>query len=987
MSETSRTSRERWERVEQIYVEAVACDGEARATLLAQACSADAALRRDVESLLTCAPCSAAFLETPALDATAALVAQTSHHELVGRTVGPFAIEAWLGSGGMGDVYRARDRHLNRQIALKVLPDLFAVDRERLERFAREAQVLAALNHPNIAAIHGVEHEDGIQALALEFVDGPTLAERIETGPLPIDEALAIARQLAEGLEAAHEQGIVHRDLKPSNIAIRQDGTVKILDFGLAKVVQPDAVIAADRPRAADTQGPESAPAALMAGTPAYMSPEQVKGRPADKRSDIWAFGVVLYEMLSGCRAFQGDDTQTILAAVLSQELDWDALPTSTPVAVRALLARCLDRDVRRRLRDIGEARIALGDSARLTLDGGKRESDPRPSRARWRRPLGAVLLATAAAAVAALATWQLRPAPSAPVIRFAYSLPAGQVLSRGLGRHALAISRDGAQVVYSGVPAGLYRRTLSQLDTTLMPGSADFPRVTEPAFSPDGRSIAFYTDGALKRISVTGGSAVTIASADAPYGISWDDSGIVYGQGGKGILRVPATGGAPDTLVRVEEGEQAHGPQMLPDGQHVLFTLATGTASDRWDKARIVAQALASGRRTILVDGGTDARYLPSGHLVYALAGVLYAAPFDPARPALTGPAVPMVEGVSRATGGLTGAAHYGVSETGTLIYIAGPVDASAELGEMAQLALVDRTGAIERLVLPPDTYQTPRVSPDGRRLAVGTDDGKEAIVWIAELSGNAPRRRLTFGGNNRFPLWSPDGRRIVFQSDRDGDAAIFSQASDGGGTAQRLTTASAGTAHVPESWSPQGERLLYSVETGNSAALQVLSVRDGTTTPFGDVRSRTPIAATFSPDGRWVAYGSSEGARQTIYVQPFPATGAKHQLVAKGLDLPSHPVWSPNGRELFYNPRPLGLDVVGISTTPSFAFGNAVPVPRPFQLSPPEQRRAYDITPMGKFVARVPGVGGTYGASIEPIQVVLHWSEELRARVRVPR
>lgn len=981
MSETSRTSRERWKRVEEIYVEAVACGSEARVTLLAQACGADVALQRDVESLLACAPRSDTFLETPALDAAAALVAQTSHQELVGRTVGPFVIEAWRGSGGMGDVYRARDQRLKRQVALKVLPDLFAVDRDRLERFTREAQVLAALNHPNIAAIHGFEHDDGIQALVLEFVDGPTLAERIESGPLPVDEALAIARQLAEGLEAAHEQGIVHRDLKPSNIAVRQDGTVKILDFGLAKVLEPEA-IAADRPRAADAPASESAPAAVMAGTPAYMSPEQVKGRPADKRSDIWAFGAVFYEMLSGRRAVHGDDTPTILAAVLSQALDWEALPTSTPVAVRTLIARCLDRDVSRRLRDIGEARIALDDPTRLTLNGGRHESEPRAPRT-WRRPLGAVLLATAAAAVATLATWQLKPAPSAGVTRFAYGLPAGQVLSRGIGRHVLAIARDGTQVVYSGVPAGLYRRTLSQLDTTLISGSSDFPRVTEPAFSPDGRSIAFYTDGALKRISVTGGAAVTVASADAPYGINWDDSGILYGQGGKGILRVPDTGGAPETLVRVEDGEQAHGPQMLPGGQHVLFTLATGTASDRWDRARIIVQALASGRRTILVDGGTDARYLPSGHLVYALAGVLYAAPFDPARPALTGPAVPVIEGVSRATGGGTGAAHYGVSDTGTLIYIAGPGDASAELGETTQLALVDRMGTIERLALPPDTYQTPRVSSDGRRVAVGTDDGKEAIVWIAELSGNTPRQRLTFGGNNRFPLWSPDGTRIVFQSDRDGDAALFSQASDGSGTAERLTTPSAGTSHVPESWSPKGDRLLYGVETGKSAALQVLSVRDGTTAPFGDVRSTTPIAAMFSPDGRWVAYGSTEGVRQTVYVQPFPATGAKYQLAAKGLDLPSHPVWSPDGRELFYNPRPLGLDVVSISTAPSFAFGNAMPVPRPFQLSPPEQRRAYDITPMGKFVARVPSSGGTYGAGIEPIQVVLQWFEELRARV----
>jgi serine/threonine-protein kinase len=427
----------------------------------------------------------------------------------------------------------------------------------------------------------------------------------------------------------------------------------------------------------------------------------------------------------------------------------------------------------------------------------------------------------------------------------------------------------------------------------------------------------------------------------------------------------------------------------MLPDGRHVhvLFTLATGTASDRWDRARIVVQSLASGARTTLVDGGSDARYVPTGHLVYALTGVLYAAPFDAKRVTLTGPAVRVVEGVSRATGNLTGAAHYSVSETGTLVYIPGPLDPSAGLGERMQLGVIDRQGVIERLPLPADTYQTPRVSPDGTRIAFGTDDGKEAIVWIYDLLGDTPSRRLTFGGNNRFAVWSADGKRVVFQSDRDGDAAIFSQASDGSGTAERLTKPAKDTSHVPESWSPQDEQLLYSAETRSEFALWLLTVRDRKTTPFGDVRSTTPIAATFSPDGRWVAYASTDRGRQTIYVQPFPATGARYQLAAKGADIPSHPVWSPDGTALFYNPRPLGLEVVRISTTPAFAFGNSVPVPRPFGLSPPEQRRAYDITPAGKFVARISPSSEPYGAVTQPIQIVVNWFEELRARVPASR
>jgi Tol biopolymer transport system component len=985
LSQTSRTNRDRWRRVEQIYVEAVERDGDARATLLEHACGNDAALRHDVESLLACETGAAQFIEGPALDVAAALLTNVPHAELVGRTIGPYVIEAWLGSGGMGDVYRARDRQLNRQVALKVLPDVFALDPERLDGFKREAQVLASLNHPNIASIHGFEESDGLQALGLELIDGPTLADRIAHGRIPIDEGLPIARQIAEGLEAAHEQGIVHRDLKPANIAVRPDGTVKILDFGLARVLQPDAAARGDRTPSA-MQSPAAVPTTVIFGTAAYMSPEQAKGRPADRRSDIWAFGAVLYEMLSGRRAFQGEGTSEVLAAVIGQELDWNALPVSTPAPIRSLVARCLERDAKRRLRDIGEARIVLDNLSAAAVEGGTRRLAA-GSVWRWRRRIAVALLAIATAALAAFAAWQLKPAPLRGVTRFALTLPDGQVFSRGIGRHSIALSRDGMLLAYSGVPVGLYLRAMSQLEATRIQGTEGFARVTEPVFSPDGQSIAFYTDRALKRIAVTGGAAVTIAPADAPYGISWGEDGIVFGQGGKGILRVSPDGGTLETLVRIEDGEEAHGPQILPGGQHLLFTLATGAARDRWDRGRIVVQSLASGARTTLVDGGSDARYLSTGHIVYALSGVLYAVPFDPQRLALTGAAVPIVEGVSRATGNQTGAAHFSVSATGTLVYIPGPVDASAGLGETMQLGLIDRNGVVERLSLPPDAYQMPRVSPDGTRIAFGTDDGKEAIVWLYDVFGNAPRRRLTFGGNSRFPVWSADGKRIVFQSDRDGDAAIFWQAADGSGTAARLTTPTKGASHVPESWSPHGDRLLYSVETQGDVALWVLSVQDRKATPFGEVHSKTPTAATFSPDGRWVAYACTDRGKQTVYVQPFPATGAKYQLVAKGLDTPSHPVWSPDGKELFYNPRPLGLEVVSVSTTPTFGFGNSVPVPRPFQLTPPEQRRAYDITPGAKFVARISATGTQYGARAPHIQVVVNWFEELRERVPTTR
>jgi serine/threonine-protein kinase len=700
-----------------------------------------------------------------------------------------------------------------------------------------------------------------------------------------------IARQIAEALEAAHERGIIHRDLKPSNVVVRPDGAVKVLDFGLAKVLEGDAI-----------SSPPSGPARELIGTPAYMSPEQAKGLDADKRSDIWAFGAVLYEMLAGRPAFAGESTSDTLRAVVSRDVNWSALPESTPASVRRLMGRCLDLDVKQRLRDIGEARIALNPHATIDPD----ELAARRVSRRWwtqgaiSRAGTAVLAGLLAAALGAGLAWYLTPSPTRAVTRFPLALPEGHVFSRGMGRHAVAISPDGEQIVYAGVPAGLYLRRMSESDVKPIPGSTDYVRVTAPVFSPDGRSIAFHADGAIRTIAVTGGTAVTLATTDPPYGITWGSGGIVFGQGGKGIMRVSATGGAAETLVGVEVEEEAHGPQFLSDRDQILFTLATGTARDRWDKARIVVQSVASGARTTILEGGSDARYLETGHIVYAQSGTIYALPFDVRDRGVTGTAVALVEGVSRATGGGTGAAHFSVSETGTLIYIAGSALASSGLRETMQLGLIDRRENVQRLALPAEVYQGPRVSPDGTRIAFTKDDGSEAVVWIYDLSGTAAERRLTFGGNNRFPVWSADGTRVAFQSDRDGDRAIFWQLADGSGPAERLTTPLDGTAHVPESWSPRGDSLLFSVEKGSGAELWVFARHERTAEPFGGVRSSMPIGAVFSPDGKWVAYSSDDRSRQTIYVQPFPATGAKYQFPAKDRDTPCHPVWSPDGKEI---------------------------------------------------------------------------------------
>jgi hypothetical protein len=442
---------------------------------------------------------------------------------------------------------------------------------------------------------------------------------------------------------------------------------------------------------------------------------------------------------------------------------------------------------------------------------------------------------------------------------------------------------------------------------------------------------------------------------------------------------------------VSVKDGEMALGPHVLPGGQHVLFTLATGTALDRWDKAQVVVQPLASGERKPLIVGGSDARYVPTGHIVYALGGRVFAIAFDLQRLEVKGSPVPVVEGVRRSA--TSDAANFSVSGTGSLIYIAAPASASSV---QMDLGLIDRNGLVEPLKLPPGPYSSLRVSPDGTRIAVGTDDGKEAIIYIYDLSGTSAMQRVTFGGNNRFPIWSGDGRRLAFQSDRDGDLAIFWQSAVGG-TAARLTKPQQGESHAPESWRRKADTFLFSITKGSDVSLWSFSLQDGKATPFGAVHSPFPTDGVFSPDGRWVAYTSTERATAaaststdwgtTIYVQPFPATGAKYQLVTKQRGSPHGAVWSPDGKELFYNPRAGAFEVVSVTTEPTFAFGNAVGLPRPFQLSPPDSRRAYDITPGGKFVGLIPSGQTESGTTIAPqIQVVLNWFEELKARVPTP-
>ncbi len=928
---------------------------------------------------------------------------------IAGTRLGPYEILGALGAGGMGEVYRARDTKLNRDVALKILPDAFASDLDRLARFTREAQTLASLNHPNIAAIYGLEESGGVRALVMELVEGDDLSQRIARlrapgaaatrAGIPLDEVLPIAKQIADALEAAHEQGIVHRDLKPANIKVREDGTVKVLDFGLAKAMdQASGVQGSGHENAPTITTPAMTQAGMILGTAAYMSPEQAKGRVVDKRSDVWAFGCVCFEMLTGRRAFDGEDVTDTIAAVVRGEPDWSALPAEVPDQIRLLLRRCLKKDRKARISDVGVARFLLTEtmpaaaSQAAVQPTAATPSAAVPPRPLWKRAMPVVATAVVASAMVGTAAWTLKPtppAPAAPVTRFALALGEGQQLTV-VANQMLAVSPDGTQVAYVANNQ-LYLRAMSDLEARPIPGTQQTPTPYGPVFSPDGQSIAFYSqqDRAIKRIAVTGGAAVTICSPEVSAGlarlgrISWDADGIVFRQPG-GIMRVSANGGQPEVLVSVKDGEVVHGPQVLPGGEWVLFTLATAATTEGWDKAQIVVQSLETSERKTLVSGGSDGQYVPTGHLVYALGGVLFAVPFDLRTLAVAGGPVPVVEGVRRAINGNTGIAHFSVSSTGSLVFVPGPVTTSA--GQF-DLALVDRTGTAQPLKLPPGAYEYPRLSPDGQRIAFGSDDGKDAFVAIYDVSGASALRRLTLGGRNRVPVWSADGEHVAFQSDREGDLGIFWQRADGTTAAERLTTPDdKDTAHVPESWAPDGKTLLFSVAKGPSYSLAAWSLPDKKVTPFGGIQSIQPPAAAFSPDGKWVAYsvdvsGSISGP---LFVQPFPATGATYPI-SKGGGL--HATWSPDGKELIYSPGPGQLVAVSVTTRPAFTLGNPVPMPQVFLERGPMFQRNNDITLDGKrFLGVVPAASGATGASGAPgapqIQVVLNWFEELKMR-----
>ena len=807
----------------------------------------------------------------------------------------------------MGEVYRARDGTLQREVALKVLPELFAEDSDRLARFRREAQVLASLNHPNIAAIYGFEASIGVHALVLELVEGPTLADRIAQGPIAIDEALPLARQIVEALEAAHELGIVHRDLKPANIKLRPDGTVKVLDFGLAKLVEPASEGPAVRPVGATASPTMISPAlmtgvGILIGTPAYMSPEQAKGRAADKRSDVWSFGAVLYEMLTGRRAFEGEDVSDTLANVLKAEPNWSRLPEATPSAVRRLLHRSLEKDRKRRLPDIAVARLEIDDAAIAVSGGAEVHVPPAPPIPRWRNPMlaAAVVIVGLAAGYAGLL---LRPPPNRAITRFVETLPETVGFTGNPNFHRIAVSPDGNRLVYAG-NTGLYSRTLDDLDAAPVAGTATGRR--SPFFSPDGQWIGFWEAGQLKKVSVSGGAPLVLCEVVSPWGVTWStDNTILIGQGPAGIWRVSGDGGTPERIIAVEDGQSAAAPQLLPDGRTVLFTLA---GSGNWNEAHLVVQSLGDGARQTLITG-TDGRYLHSGHLVYALRGTVLAVPFDVSALKTIGGPVSLLEEVWQ--GQASGAAQFAVASAGTLVYV--PADTAAPQSRRT-LVWVDRRGTEAPLPAGPRAYVYPRLSPDGTRLALDiASDNRDIWVWRLPLG---PLERLTSDpAVDRQPLWTLDSQRIIFSSDRAGAANLFWQAANATGMPERLTTGP--DSRFAHAVSPDGRQVIVRQNTagGSGIDLMILDLADA---PRAETRPlvQTPAVeynAEISPDGRWLAYQSNASNAFEVYVRPFPeVTRDLRQVSSAG---GTEPLWGPDGRELFYR-APDGA-VMGVSIT----------------------------------------------------------------------
>ena len=853
-------------------------------------------------------------------------------------------------------MYGARDTKLDRDAALKVLPQAFTDDPDRLARFEREAKVLASLNHPNIGGIHGLEESDGIRALVLEYIEGPTLAERIAQGPIPVDEALPIAKQIAEALEAAHEAGVIHRDLKPATVKVKGDGTVKVLDFGLAKALDTAPV---GDPSQSPTLTAAATQMGVIMGTAAYMSPEQARGKVVDRRADVWAFGAVLFEMLTGTKPFPGDDVSQTLARVIDRDPDWDILPRTLSPALETYLRCCLKKDSRQRVRDIGDVRLAM--EGAFEASGSHAAESAVVAQPIWRRAMPWVTGTVIGGVLVGAMLW---PAPPVlPVQRFSLSVEAGAPLLVSNNYIDVALSADGQRIVY---PTGASIHMLSLLDgehTPLVTGGQPLM----PFFSPDGEWVGFLDQPSqeLKRISVNGGAIETIARVGAQLrGLSWaPDDTIVYASGiDGGLWRVSATGGVPEQLTVPGEGERHWWPSFLPDGQAVLFTVGTADGMT----PRIAVLSLDTRAWDVLQLQGTTPQYVPAGYLVYALDDTLRVVPFDLPSRRVSGESIPVETSVLIKG---TGAANYGVSLSGSLVYL----PAGSEPRQ--SLEWVTREGEMLAPLLEPSAgIFSPRLSPSGTRVAYA--NRQPGDIWVRDLARSSDTR-LTVEGESAYPEWGPDADTVTFTSDRDGPPSLYTQRVDLGQGAESL--APSPNASIPGNWSHDGQVLVYYEvgTTGTNRDIWTLS-SGGEPVPFL-VTPFNERAPRLSPDGRWLTYVSDQSGIDQVYLTPFPDGGRVLPISTTG---GTEPTWSRDGRELFYR---LGSQMwaVAVNVNPEFSIGEATLLfDESYNMDPnlvgvPN----YDLSLDGEqFLMVRSGKGATV-----PITLVQNWFEELKRLVPV--
>ncbi|MHC4327374.1 MAG: protein kinase domain-containing protein [Planctomycetota bacterium] len=875
-----------------------------------------------------------------------------------GSQIGPFRIERELGRGAVGVVYLAHDTKLDRSVAIKGLPAEVLEKPEARSRFSREARLLASLNHPNIATIYDeFEEVEGVCYLILEYVPGQTLAERIAGTRLKLDEALSIALQITEAVAAAHERGVIHRDLKPSNIKITPEGKVMVLDFGLAKAAGGEA---------ADQQSTATEPGRVI-GTAAYMSPEQARGKPTDKRSDIWAFGCILYEMLTATIPFKGETFSDTLANVLQTAPNWEALPERTPTNIQILLLRCLAKDPRRRLRDIGDAGIEISETLADVESGGVVTAPlpgvSRTSRLRWL--IAAIAGVVFVAAAASLVTWSLKLPTPMPPSRFPISPPQSQMLNED--RSQIAVSPDGKRLIYVGGIGRNSQLILREVDQVEGQELSETTGALQPFFSPDGQSIGFSSGGKLKTLFLDGGRPKTLCDASALMGASWGQDGVIYFSPATttGLWRISADGGDPESVTTPHQEKDEFGhwwPEVLPGGEAVLFTIWKTNLND----VQVVALLRETGELRTLLIGGSHARYAPTGHLLYAESGTLMAAPFDLKQLKVGEPRRPVVEGLRQSP--TAGDAPFCFSQDGLLYYVRG-----GEWLARRQLVWVNRQGEeVEQLSLPPQAYADLRLSPDGRRLALAKFERGAFNVWVYDLP-SGPATQLTFESNNSSPLWIPDGNWLTFTSWRAGPFDIYRVPVDRSGNDEPLVTGPYD--QVATSWSPDSKILLFtetSPVTGED--IWFLSVEDSNTPRPLLCESWNERSGVFSPDGNWIAYQSDREGSDEVYVTPFPGPVAKKISTGGG----HQPMWSRDGKELFYRAGDK-MKAAIIETEPEFTVTDSEELFAGKHLA--GWGRSYDVSGDGQRFLMVKE--GEEKRAATQLIVVLNWFEELKRLV----